>query len=190
MGWDQCTQPRFFYFSEKNQIQVFIVDENGALFSNTHKHSNYNQIINNYALFIESILNHALYNSDIKLIFYEIQKNTAGHLSIHPFKWKSSKTYLDQPIRIIIEETTHGSFEDNYFIYCNELEFNSFQYHQQLFKAVANYVMDCRSSDDSYPIYITDIEVPCRYFDTEDESQVQMVHYLNYKKKIELKLNL
>jgi len=181
---------QLFYFSEKNQIQIFILDENGALFSHEHKHSNYSQVINNYALFIESILNHALYKSNIKLKFYEIQKNSAGHLSIHPSKWKSPKTYLDLPIRIIIEESPLGSFEDNYCIYCNDIEFNSSQYNKKLFKEVASYVIDCRLNGDNYPIYITDIEAPCRYLDAEDDSQLQMVHYLNYKKKIELKLNL
>jgi adenylate cyclase class 1 len=50
--------------------------------------------------------------------------------------------------------------------------------------------MDCRQNKDDYPVHISDLDVPCSYLGVEDNNQLQTVHYLNYKKKIEAKLNV
>jgi len=187
--YNQDKTIQLFYFIENNSTHVFIIDEHGALFSHEHQHSNFNQVLNNYSLFIESILKHSFYKGDVKLKLHEVQKNSANHLSVHPAKWNFQKTYMDLPIRIIIGNCTNNTTGNNYCIYCDDIEFNSDQHAEKLFKEVANYVLDCRSNDDDYPIHITDIEASCHYLDAEDDSQLQMIHYLNCKKKLEIKLN-
>ena len=177
-----------FYFSENKQASIFIIDEKGSLFTQIHQQSDNNQVLNNYALFIESIVKHPVYESDIKINFFEIQKNTAGHHSIHPAKWTPPKSSMDFPIRVIIEETVTPSQNTNYCIYCNDIEFNSSHYGDKLFKEVANYILDCRSNSDNYPVHITDIEAPASHLNAENESQLQMIHYLNLKKQLEAKI--
>jgi adenylate cyclase class 1 len=180
-----------FYYQESNCISVFIIDEKGALFTHQHTQSNCNQVLSNYSMFLESILNRPFYNNDTQVQFFEIQKKTGGVISCLPAKYTSlSLAYMELSVRIIIEQSsTHVPVTTTY-IYCNDIEFSSVKYGSDLFIEVSRYIMDCRKNRDDYPVHISDVEVPCSYLGVENSNQLQTVHYLNYKKKIETKLNV
>jgi adenylate cyclase class 1 len=177
-----------FYLAINDVITLFIVDEKGALFIQEHQKSTTNQLLSNYSLFLTSILNYPFYSSDISIEFYEIQKNSAGVLSHHLAKWTPSQKYLDMPLRITIEDNSEKNQIPSYYIYCNDIEFSTKMYGDNLFEQISNYILDCRKNDDHYPVHITDIDVPCSYLGVKNNSQLQMIYFLNYKKKIESKL--
>jgi adenylate cyclase class 1 len=54
---------------------------------------------------------------------------------------------------------------------------------------VARYVMSRRTSGQTYPIYITDIDLARGLLGVEAVQGLQTVHFLNYKKRIEARLN-
>jgi adenylate cyclase class 1 len=58
-----------------------------------------------------------------------------------------------------------------------------------LFREVAKYVYSRRSSAEKYPIYITDLDLAPRLLGERAASKVQIIEYLNYKKRIEEALN-
>jgi adenylate cyclase class 1 len=69
------------------------------------------------------------------------------------------------------------------------VEFSGVQYGEQLFNAVAAFVLKQRSSGQRYPIYITDIDLPRALFGGgEAGGRIQTIHFLNYKKQIEEQL--
>lgn len=69
-------------------------------------------------------------------------------------------------------------------IYCQDREFTSLEYGENLYREVANYVLSLRQPPATYPIYITDIDLS-RSLLGEDFVGVQSVHYLYYKRQIE-----
>jgi adenylate cyclase class 1 len=90
-------------------------------------------------------------------------------------------------LRIAGETTTTGI---HYTIYCNEVEFSSLDYGNQLFLEVYQHILQNRISKQDYPIYISDIDMPLSAFHIDRLEQLQTIHYLSYKQKIEAKLNV
>ena len=41
----------------------------------------------------------------------------------------------------------------------------------------------------TYPVHITDIDLPLSAFRIDNPEQLRTIHYLNYKQKIEAKFN-
>ncbi len=179
-----------FYLSKKDGITIFIIDEKGALFIQEHKHANDNQVLNNYFIFLEPILNHPLYGHDLQLSFYEIQQETTSTFTTYPAKW-TPPAYIELSLRIIVEDSAETNIPAKYHIYCNDQEFNTDTYGEQLFKQVSHFIIaNRRGNNKSYPIHVTHIEVPCYHLGVDTEEQLQTIHHLNYKKKIEAKLNM
>jgi adenylate cyclase class 1 len=178
-----------FYLKENTNTLIYIIDEKGTLFIHKHQQSNPNHILRYYSIFLESLLIHTLYN-DIDVKFYEIQKNSAGILSSHSANWDSKTAYIDLSLRIIMEELPSKTAKPIYYIYCNDIEFTSIIHGNQIFEVVSNSIMAFRKNKENYPIHITEIDVPCSFLGVENDSQLQTIHFLNYKKKIETKLNI
>ena len=74
-------------------------------------------------------------------------------------------------------------------IYCDDQEFSSLEHGNDLFKAVAQHVLNGRASGQTYPIYITDIDLSRSLLFDPEVNSLQTTHYLKYKKRIEDKLN-
>lgn len=176
-----------FYQTIDDIITLYIIDEKGALFIQEHQQTNASQLLSHYYLFLTSILNYPFYSSDISIELYEIQKNSAGVLSYHFAKWVNSQKHLDLSLRITIKDYPKKHQSPDYHIYCNDIKFSSEIYKEKIFEQASNYILDCRKNNDDYPVHITDIDVPCTYLGVENNSQLQMVNFLNYKKKIESK---
>jgi len=86
-----------------------------------------------------------------------------------------------------------GDFIDDgkamFSIYCDEKEFTSLEYGEQVYDEVARHVLERRKSGLHYPIYITDIDLPRTLLGNDTADHVQTVHFLNYKRNIEERLN-
>jgi adenylate cyclase class 1 len=180
---------QFFYMVENTTVTIYIIDERGALFTQEYKESNDNQVLNQYSEFLESILNHQLYRENIQIKYYEILKNSTGIISVHTAQWTSSPSNLNLTIRIATKGHLADTKAATYYIYCNDIEFNSIEYGNQLFVEISNYILDFRNNNEPYPIHISDIDVPYSYLDADNEAQLQTIHFLKYKRKIEAKLN-
>lgn len=188
---NQTQAVQVFYLSQKNNnISLFIIDEKGALFIQEHKKSDFAQVLNNYALFLKSVLKKPLYQDSIKLKFYRIKKNLTEDFSYHPAKWSSSPTPLDLSIQIVLEKQTQSLASNMYLASCNGTTFSSAAMGSKLFKEVAKYILSYRQGDKDYPIYISNIDIPYSILGLDNPMQIQTMHYLNYKKKIESKLNI
>ncbi len=180
---------QIFHISEHNITHLYIIDEKGALFSQQHNDSDTQHAINNYSTFLESILNQPFFNNDIQIKHYRIQRDSHGILSSHATKWVPSIAYVNLTLRVVIVNAPTNSNAVTYYVYCNDIEFSSLRYGNDLFKEISKYILDFRKNTDKYPIHVSDLEAPCSYFGIENDSQLQTIHYLTIKKKIEAKLN-
>ena len=74
-------------------------------------------------------------------------------------------------------------------IFCEDKEFSLMEHGKELFNVVAEFVIKRRESGEKYPIYITDIDISRGLMGQVESDKLQTIHYLNYKRRIEDKLN-
>ncbi len=178
---------QLFYYEGKMDTSVYIVDEKGALYIQNHSKTNPVHLLKQYSVFLESILNRNLFETLLTIEYYEINKSHAGSFSYKPIQLKSVSTSKELSLRITGEDTCNGII---YTIYCNEKEFSSLDYGHQVFYAAYQYILQFRNGKMNYPIHITDIDLPLSVFRIDNPEQLQTIHYLNYKQKIEDKFNI
>jgi adenylate cyclase class 1 len=57
-------------------------------------------------------------------------------------------------------------------------------------RALKAHILGFRKSHEDYPFHITEIDAPCELLGMQRCDQSQSLFYLNYKQKIEEKLNI
>lgn len=178
---------QLFYYESKADTTIYIVDERGALHIQRHNKANPGYLLKQYAVFLESILNRNLFETLLTIEYCEIRKGVAGDFSSNPVQFKATPPNSELNLRITGEATNKGIV---YTIYCNEKEFSSLDHGNQVFYAAYQHILQFRNGKVSYPIYITDIDLPFSAFRVDNPEQLQTIHYLNYKQKIEDKFNV
>jgi len=178
---------QLFYYESKTDTSVYIVDEKGALYIQPHSKAKPSQLLKQYAIFLESILNRNLFETLLTIEYYEITKSPAGIFSYTPVQLKATASNQELSLRITGEDTHKGII---YSIYCNEKEFSSLDHGNQVFYVAYQHILQFRNGKINYPIHITDIDLPLSAFRIDNPEQLQTIHYLNYKQKIEDKFNI
>ena len=178
---------QLFYYESKTEISVYIVDEKGALYTQQHVKANPVHLLKQYSTFLESLLNRNLFDTFLVIEYYEIQKSAAGVFSYNPVQLKAATSTPTLSLRITGEDTHEGIV---YTIYCNEREFSSLDHGNQVFYAAYLHILQFRNGKINYPIHITDIDLPLSAFRISNSEELQTIHYLNYKQRIEDKFNV
>jgi adenylate cyclase class 1 len=191
----QDTVQLFFRARKKESYEIYIIDESGSLFSQELAYYDDISLVNQYDQFLDSISNrqkHVDSNENtslksIKRLFFKIIKPRDGKIFADRCKstrGKSPNKYFN--VQVI------GNCENDsadFTIYCNEKEFSSFEHGNDLFREVAKHVLNLRKSGQRYPIYITDIDLSPSLLNDDSPNKLQTINFLNYKKRIEDKLN-
>ena len=76
----------------------------------------------------------------------------------------------------------------HFTIYCNQEEFCTLEFGGSLFVRVAEFVLAQRTSGETYPIYISDLDLSTRFRVQSGIDNLRPIHLLNYKKRIEYQL--
>lgn len=177
---------QLFYLDCKPAVTVYIIDERGALFCQQHTQSNPNQLITQYSIFFESIVNRNFFDPLVNIEYYEIQTNSTGAISCRPIRLKTPVAGKTTNLRIT-GITTENKL--SYAIYCDEKEFSSLDHGNQVFQAVYHHIVRSRASKADYLVHITDIDLPLSVLGVDRHDQLQTIHFLNVKQKIENSLN-
>lgn len=181
------------YFQINDQhVNTYILDEKGSLFVHATEFYDATLLVNQYEKFFESISNRMLFLHDenthnqkpVQHKFYYVQKNNRAEWKIlkhrnTPFK---SKQYLD--LQVIGDKVGD---ELMFKVYCEGIEYSSLEHGEKLYQHIANHILKKRGARKNYPIYITDIDLSHSLTGGES-TQIQTIHYLNYKKYFENKL--
>jgi len=177
---------QLFYYQNNVDVSVYIIDERGALYTQQHPNAHTDRLLGHYATFLDNVLNRNFFETSLSIAYYQLHKNSAGI-------WSSNQVHLKTPIGNkelnlrITGETTNKRIV--YTVYCNEQEFSSLDHGTQVFYAAYQYILSFRRSKQDYPVHISDIELPLSAFRIDRQKQLQTIHYLNYKQKIEDKFN-
>lgn len=174
---------QIFYHATAKHVAVYVIDEKGALFVAQHSKANPEHVLIHYSLFFGSLLMQAKLPVATGIKCYEIQKNSVGVVSCQMVQVKPESSAMDLRVRITAEQAP-----DSFAVFCNDLKFSIVD--AQTYREVKNHILSYRKNRDDYPCHITEVDVPCRMLGIEHASQAQGVHYLNYKQKMEDKLNL
>jgi adenylate cyclase, class 1 len=186
---------QLFYSTNNNQADIYIIDENASLFFQTIPFHDSKALINHFNLFFKETINRRTF------LMLDMQSNIEN-IEIEFYTIRNEKTNKIQINKITdeIEEIQNGFFNiqvigspddehNSLSIFCENNEFSLIEHGKELFNVVAEYVIKQRAGGQKYPIYITDIDISRGLMGQVESDELQTIHYLNYKKRIEDKLN-
>lgn len=177
----------FCHDNKAGEITIYILDERGSLYTQQHSKSSINHLLKQYAVFLESVISRTLFENFVDIEYYEIEKNADHSFSCVPLQMEAVSANPELSLRITGEDTDQGII---YTIYCNEKEFSSLEHGTKVFFAAYQHILQFRNGKNNYPIHITDIDLPLSAFRIKNPAQLQTIHYIKYKQKIEERFNV
>lgn len=204
---------QFFYRVKDQLATVYVLDEHGSLFVDEVPFFREASLLDHFAQFFESVefrqrsslhtdtLGHSL---PPELSLAATVEQTAGqftfpdlefcqlrleksdyHLTVKNFqRTHRPGGFFDVKV---VGELTNGQTE--FIVYVNGQEFSVREFGKQLFEKVTGHILARRASGEPYPIYITDVDLSWLASAQENDAPFHTIHYLQYKKRIEHKLN-
>jgi adenylate cyclase class 1 len=208
---------QLFYQNHRKSADIYIIDERGSLFHQSTSIETNSTHINHYILFLDTVINRLCFTSDInslivsnqdttliipddddfdvsangvdlQLEVFEIQKQRQNELTLdEQFSRLQSMPVKFLKIQVIADLTSEG--KRTYNIYANDKEFTSYEHGSELYHKVAEEVVNSRYNRETYPIYITDIDLSQELRDAESSNGLQVTQLLKFKQEIERRLN-
>jgi adenylate cyclase class 1 len=124
----------------------------------------------------------------LELEYFQILKTKTGRLSARKIEGDFTQ-HQNQYFSLQVIGDLSGKPGSIYSLYCDGTEFSSLEYGESVMTEVVKHVVSHRKDGARYPIYITDLEISRELIANENVNNLQIIHYLNYKKLIESKLN-
>jgi len=186
---------QLFFSTSSNMADIYIIDENGSLFFQTIPFHDSKALINHFDLFFKSTINRRSFLildaesniEDLEIEFYSINYDTKKTLQLK--KLNNEDEAIDRGFFNIQVIGSPDDEHNSLVVFCEDKEFSYIEYGKELFNVVANYIIKQRANGQKYPIYITDIDISRGLINQIESNSLQTIHYLNYKKRIEDKLN-
>ena len=174
------------------KTQIYILDENGSLFFKEQEFIDENTLLQAYKELIDNMFyrrglttyeqNNTPFDLDIEC--YRAEK-IRQHWALEKVSVADRKSNKKMDVRVAYDAQTKQPH-----IYCNGQLFSSLEYGAELYSEVSAFIRQERSSSAIYSVYITDIDVPYEELGASSYAQLQTIHYLNYKQRVEEKLNI
>jgi adenylate cyclase class 1 len=186
------------YYVEENQgIYLYLIDERGSLFYRRVPKSDIGLLIRQYERFLASAADRRRMQLSARqrslqapaIEVYQGHKKYHGKSVVVRHRdegGEETPPYLD--VQVITGVRDNGRPE--FTIYVAHKEFSSLEYGDALYRSVAQYIVEQRKGGQRYPIHITDIDLAHQVVGLKSPDELQSVHYLEYKRQIEDRLNL
>lgn len=189
----QSGQIDVYVHVEDNIANIYILDEQGALFHAKQTFYNLDTIMAHYDSFFfavtQRISSFCINHNDsqtLKIRFYTLQR-VLRHWSIKPYFIDHMQISINPVNVTVIVEAINQ--QTQYKVFCNNREFTSLQYPDDMFVQLAEYILSLRLSSTNYPLYISDIDLPVETDNDEINQWPQTINYLQKKIKFEQQLN-
>ncbi len=178
---------------EGNIANIYILDEQGALFHTKQEFYNLDTIMAHYDSFFyavtQRINSFCLENGQsrpLKVRFYTLIQ-VLRHWDIKPYYIDHMQIPINPVDVTVIIEIINNQTEYN--IFCNDREFTSLHYGDNVFTQLAEHILSLRIGKSNYPLYISDIDLPLESDNDDAQQTPQTINYLQYKIKFEQQLN-
>lgn len=202
---EQIKKPGIYLFYQlEQQAQLTVVDHTGAFFSKSCQLFNVQTLLRPLCRFIRSAVARQLLDQEhtqdtqaldaLQAIYiFELmgdvrQKN--AWLEPRTVAGDISQLQFINVCAVAEPGVQPGAHEQlSFTLYCDGREFSALEYGEDLFAVVARYIVDHRQRGESYPCYITDLDLSlCRDL-IAPQTGVQLIHYLHIKSEVEHQLN-
>jgi adenylate cyclase class 1 len=174
-----------FIAQQDDGARIYILDEKGSLYIRRHSDTTASQLANQYARFLHSLLSGKTTEA-ASMQFYQIDKRPEIGWGCRPMPFHVPTGPERNPLSI---SGTCMNSADIVTVRWNGEEFNSRQYGNHLFQTVSERIIEFRKNGQTYPVYITELDLSPSAFGLAGTDALQTLHFLEYKEKIEAQLN-
>jgi adenylate cyclase class 1 len=186
---------QLFYRVLGAQVDVYVLDERGSLFHRRAPFHDADALLSQYSHFFEAVLNRVKFQMQDGrpvrgaegLEFFQVEQE-GGRLRVvsrRPRFSNPGEQFISLQVIVDVDDQGRTTFS----LYCNGREFCSPESGGRVLDEVARYMLELRRGRQAYPIYITDISMSPAVLGEEGVGRIQTIHFLNYKHRIEEKLN-
>ena len=187
---------QLFFLTHGDMAEVYIIDELGSLFRQTVGYHDTRSLISHYHRFLEAtcrriMSGHRELDMDHHIAIQINRITRPGRSQVHIERLEGphddrNTHYIDIQV---IGESSGEQTDTMTTLYCNGHEISSLEYGDDVYIEAARYILALRSKGETYPIYITDLDVTPRLLGVAHHERLQGIHYLHYKARIERLLN-
>lgn len=181
-----------FYHTDMNQTELFILDEFGSLFHQRLNGTDEHYLLVQQQRFLNGLrlLRSLLADGPTQRLlldapeFYRLSRSLDGEYLIEPRtppRHRLTESYLE--LRLISDGLDLN--QSPHLLVCGDHEFSSIEHGDSIYTAVAEYVLSRRKSSQTYPIYLTGLELS----GAATEGNWPTIKLLNFKKRLESRLN-
>jgi len=189
---------QIFCVEENQAVYLYFLDEHGSLFCRRAPKLALHMLVRQYRRFLASVAA----RQDMQPVAGRTASAGARDVEVYQgYKRYHGKSLLaafqDDPaaddapaleVQVITSLSDRG--EPGFTIYIEDREFSSIEFGSGLYGVVAEFIVERRKGGKRYPIHITDIDLAHELVGAKAAERLQTVHYLEYKRQIEDRLNL
>ncbi len=183
---------QLFYHTTRDTTLLYLLDEQGALFQQEMAATDEHYLLLQQQRFLDGIrlLRSLLAEEPAHRLlldrpeFYRLDRDRKGLFFCTPRtppRHRLPDSYLE--LRLVSDSLDLR--QSPHLLICGDQEFSSFEYGDRLFPAVAEYILSQRRNQQSYPIYLTGLELSR----TAGEGTGSTIDLFNLKKRLEGRLN-
>lgn len=188
---------QLFFQVKGEKAVVYVLDERGSLFYQIAEYFNSESLVAQYKKFLDNAVNRRnmmeqadeAKETEAEIQYYQIHKLRGNQIRLERLDGPKSSDVGSYFGIQVIGDVINGE-RPTFTLYCDGEEFSYLEFGDDVFKEVAQYVLDKRKDRGRYPIYITDIDVTRPLLGVDGVLNLQTIHFLNYKRNIEHKLNI
>jgi adenylate cyclase class 1 len=207
---------QFFFRELDKEAQILVTDENGSLFMDQVPFYSQQSLVQQFAQFFDAVQLRQSSSGQLPLVDKSLSTATftealrqlneshvdQGGPSLRSYRvtkprgsdYRIEEVPYERPSRTssyievqVIGDTVNG--EATFTLYCDGHEFSTQEYGAAVFERVTEYVVGRRRGQRPYPVYITDIDLSRLPVEGAIEGRLHTIHYLQYKRRIEHRLN-
>ena len=186
---------QLFYIIKNDQADVYILDELNSLTFYQLPFKDEQSLLRPLHRFIRSIIGRLQLGSDdiddfgvYPVKFYQLITRSNGQYSTSVRHVSNDLANLQFfSIQAIANHDHDGNIE--FSIYCADKPFHPSEYGETLYQEVAHYILSHRTSTETYPCYLTDLDLGNAPQKLIGNASLHTSHFLQYKKQLEQKIN-
>ncbi len=179
---------QLFFLPEGGEARILLLDERGSLFRDTVPFHSAESLLSQFQRFFDAL---SLRRQTIEgggalaVEYHRVTRSREHGYRLERSEWSAERAGAHYCDLRVIGELVGG--ETVFTVYCDGVEFSTQEHGLRLFEAVTRHILARRKSGERYPVYITDIDLS--QLPRADGAGRQTVHYLDYKRRIERRLN-
>ncbi len=184
-------QIQLFIHEDGSEADVYVLDAFGALFTHRQECYSIELMFDQYLKFLQNLTKYDAPNREAfdpvfglqAVELYRLQRQSNDVFNARKAQSNSTINPPFLPIGVFVDIDDAGN--QQFTMFCEEEKFSSLEHGARIFAEIAAFIYACRGNSETYPIYITDLELSNRFKSMHAGGDQTTIQLLNYKKRIE-----